>query len=87
MKRYWFYGRMPKDTVLEKSLSDEQKESVDFEKNRININNYHQFWLGYYVEDGWDFMRNGLEIIHIDEPKGNIARDKFKLIIKKIYGN
>jgi hypothetical protein len=85
-KRYWFYGSMPSQTTSEKELTDEQKKIVDSEKQRIDKDNFTHGWLGYKKEEGWDFMRHGLEIVYIEEERGNVARKQLKEIIVNRYG-
>ena len=86
MKRYWFYGSMPKDTIEEQELTDQQKDIIEQENNKINNDNFHTYWIGYKKENGWDFMRHGFEVLHVSEHKGNIARKKlFKLLKNKYY--
>lgn len=85
MKRYWFYGSMPKDTVLETELTDKQKQIIELENNKIDTNNYINSWLGYKKTSGWDFVRHGLEVIHVSEERGNIARKTFEDIIFEKY--
>lgn len=86
MKRYWFYGQMPSSTTLESELTEEQKNIIEKERERVNKKNYKQLWIGYKKNGGWDFMRNGLEVIYIEEDKGNIARKKLLEILKEKYG-
>lgn len=76
---------MPNDTIPEERLSEEQKKIVDLEKGRIDIDNFDRSWIGYKVNDGWNFMRHGLEVIYIEEPRGNIAREKLYSIIEEKY--
>jgi len=77
---------MPSQTTSEKNLTDEQKKIVYSEKQRIDKENFTNGWLGYKNETGWDFMRHGLEIVHIDEERGNVARKQLKKIIVERYG-
>ena len=85
-KRYWFYGSMPSQTTSEKELTQDQKKIIELEKQRININNFTQGWLGFKNEYGWDFMRHGVEVINIDEERGNVARRELSQILEKKYG-
>lgn len=86
-KRYWFYGSMPTDTIEESQLTQEQRKIVELENRRIDEDNYKYSWLGYKTNQGWDFMRHGLEVIHINEERGNIARSELKVIIDEKYGD
>jgi hypothetical protein len=85
MSKYWFYGVFPKDNIDEKFLTAEQKEIVAEEKLRINCDNYSRLWIGYKVDQGWRFMRHGLETILIEDHRGNIARKKLLSKLKEIY--
>ena len=85
MKRYWFYGTMPTHTISESELSEEQKKIIENEKKKIDDDNFIYSWLGFKQNVGWDFMRHGLEVIHINEEKGNIARMKLVKIIEEKY--
>ena len=85
MKRYWFYGSMPKNTIEENNLTQEQIQTINKEKQKINNQNYDKSWIGFKNGDGWDFMRHGFEVIYVNEEKGNIARDIFYRKIKEIF--
>ncbi len=85
MKKYWFYGIMPKDSIEEKDLSENQKEIIILENNKLTNENFEFGWLGYFREDKWEFMRHGLESIFIDDIRGNIARKKFVEVLKEKY--
>lgn len=85
MKKYWFYGIMPQDTILEKNLNEEQKKIIKTEKENLTKDNLYIGWLGYNKNDKWAFMRHGFEEIIIDESKGNIARKKFNKKLPEIF--
>jgi hypothetical protein len=83
MDEYWFCGIFPKKGISEESLTDKQKEIIEEEATKENIDNYQNGWLGYQVENGWKFMKHGQLVILIEEERGNIARimlyEKIKL--------
>ena len=85
MKNYWFYGIMPKDTISEEILTEDQKKIITEEKNKLNKQNLQNGWLGYYKDNKWAFMRHGFEEISIDDPRGNIAREKFEKLLPEIF--
>jgi hypothetical protein len=85
MKKYWFYGIMPRDAISENTLTEEQKQIIKEEKEKLNEDNLQHGWLGYNKEDSWVFMRHGFEEIIIDEPRGNIARKKFTELLPKLF--
>lgn len=85
MKKYWFYGIMPRDSVQENDLSEKQKEIIKEETGKLTKENLQHGWLGYYRGDKWEFMRHGIESIFVDDERGNIAREKFtKILVEKI---
>jgi hypothetical protein len=77
---------MPSSTVTEGSLTEEQIKIIESEKKRIDNDNFVQGWLGYKNGTGWDFMRHGFEVIHIDEDRANVARKNLQQIIHEKYG-
>jgi hypothetical protein len=85
MKRYWFYGTMPNQTVKENELTEEQKKIIELETERMSRDNYDRSWIGFCRDDGWDFMRHGFEVIFIKEQRGNVARQQLKQIIDNKY--
>lgn len=85
MKKYWFYGIMPKDTISEETLSEDQKKIIFEEKNKLTKENLYNNWLGYNKNNYWVFMRHGFEEVAIDEDRGNIARDKFNELLPDLY--
>jgi hypothetical protein len=76
---------MPKNTIDEKDLTDEQIRIVESENKKINNENFTNSWIGMKNGDGWDFMRHGFEVIHIYGERGNICRKKLAPIIEKLY--
>ena len=85
MKNYWFYGIMPKDAIPEETLTEEQQKIVIEQKNILTKENLTNGWLGYYKKDKWVFMRHGFEEISIDDPRGNIAREKFEKLLPELF--
>lgn len=85
MKKYWFYGLLPNDTVNENKLSEAQKKIIDKEKSALSKKNLHDRWIGYQVNDGWEFMRHGFEVVFIKESKGNIARLMLSKLLEKKF--
>lgn len=86
MKKYWFYGIMPKDAILESNLTQEQKTIIESENEKLTEENLEFGWLGYSRNDKWEFMRHGFELINIDESKGNIARKELIKKLKEKFG-
>ena len=87
MKKYWFYGIMPRDSIEEGNLTTEQKEIIKEENRKLTKENLAFGWLGYFRGNKWEFMRHGFESIFIDDLKGNVAREKFVAILKEKYNN
>jgi len=87
MKKYWFYGIMPIDSIDEISLTEEQKNIIRFEDDKINSENYHLGWIGFARDGTWEFMRNGIESITIEEEKGNVAREILFEVLKQKYSS
>ncbi len=87
MKKYWFKGIMPQDTIGEDDLTEEQKEIIKIQNSKLTKENLELGWLGFYKEDNWEFMRIGIESIFIKEKpsRGNIARLKLIDILKTKY--
>lgn len=86
MKQYWFYGIKLDSTIPENNLSEEQIKIIEFENNKINDENFDQFWIGFKRNDEeWNFLRHGFETIHIKETKPNIARQKLQFLLEKKY--
>lgn len=86
MKRYWFYGIMPKDVINEEYLSEKQKSIIKNEQEKLSQDNYQYGWLGFLRGSNWEFMRHGFETIIVEEIKGNIARTKLTQILSDKYG-
>lgn len=86
MKKYWFYGIMPKDIVEEENLSEEQKNIILEEKEKLSEDNYLHGWLGFSKNTYWEFMRHGFETITVNESRGNIARNKLLEVLNEKYG-
>lgn len=87
MKRYWFYGTMPSNTISESDLTDTHKDIIKKERARVNDDNYYCNWIGYKKKDGWDFMRHGFEVVFIEEEKANVARKKFYSLLDQKYNS
>lgn len=85
MKKYWFYGMLPKDAIGEDELTDSQKKIIEKEASALSKRNLFERWIGYQVKDGWEFMRHGFEVILIKEDKGNIARLRLIKILGKRF--
>jgi hypothetical protein len=85
MKKYWFYGIMPKDSIPEENLNEEQKKIITEQNNKLSKENLLTGWLGFNKDNKWFFMRHGFEEISIDESKGNIARKKLSNILLGKY--
>lgn len=85
MKKYWFYGIMPEDSIPEKELTQEQLTIIETQKSKLTKENLYNGWLGFFKNDGWYFMRNGFPEIFINESKGNIARKNFQKMLPEIY--
>lgn len=85
MKKYWFYGIMPRDSIDESKLTQAQKEIIESENKKLTEENLEFGWLGYFKNNKWEFMRHGLESIIIDESRGNIARKELILLLKEKY--
>ena len=85
MKKYWFYGIMPRDAISEESLTEEQKKIIKEEQEKLTEENLLQGWLGYNKEDKWIFMRHGFEEVIIEESRGNIARKKFEKLLPELF--
>lgn len=85
MKKYWFYGIMPKDAIDVSDLTEEHKKIIESENNKLTKDNLLFGWLGYFRNNKWEFMRHGFELIIIDEHRGNIARKKLEIVLKEKY--
>ena len=85
MKKYWFYGIMPRDSIEEDRLSEKQKEIITQESNKLTDENFSFGWLGFQRGNKWEFMRHGVESIIIDEEKSNVAREKLVDILNEKY--
>ena len=85
MKKYWFYGIVHNEYILEENLTDKQKNIINVEKQKLDNENLYNGWLGYFSNNSWRFMRNGFELIEINEEKGNIARKKLKNILSNKF--
>lgn len=85
MKKYWFYGIMPKDAISEDTLSEEQIKIIKKEEEKLTEENLHYGWLGYNKNNKWVFMRHGFEEVVIEESRGNIARKKFEKILPELF--
>lgn len=85
MKKYWFYGIMPRDSIEETRLTEKQKEIIEIENNKLTDENLEHGWLGYFRGDKWEFMRHGVESIFIDDIRGNVARELFVEVLKEKY--
>lgn len=85
MKKYWFYGIMPRDSIEETELTTIQKQIIEEENNKLTKENLEFGWLGYFRGDKWEFMRHGIESIFINDTRGNVARKKFIEILKEKY--
>jgi len=85
MKKYWFYGIMPRDSIEEKNLTTIQKEIIEEENVKLTKDNLEHGWLGYFRGDKWEFMRHGVESIFVEDMRGNVAREKFVKTLKEKY--
>lgn len=85
MKKYWFYGIMPKDSISENALTEEHKKLIKEEHKKLTKKNLFNGWLGYNKDDKWVFMRHGFQEIIINESKGNIARKKFENLLPELF--
>jgi hypothetical protein len=85
MKKYWFYGIMPRDSISEDRLTEKQKDIIVEESNNLTSENFSFGWLGFQRGDKWEFMRHGVESIFIEEERGNVAREKFVKILNEKY--
>ena len=87
MKKYWFYGIMPRDAIDENKLSEQQKIIVTEENENLTKENFQLGWLGFLRDNHWEFMRHGLELVVVKEPRGNVARMELGKILNKKYGD
>ena len=85
MKKYWFYGIMPRDSIAEDRLTEKQKDIILEESNNLTSENFSFGWLGFQRGDKWEFMRHGVESIFIEEERGNVAREMFVKILNEKY--
>ena len=85
MKKYWFYGIMPRDSIEEAKLTEKQKIIIEEEDSKLTKDNLEHGWLGYFRSDKWEFMRHGVESIFIDDIRGNVARELFVKVLKEKY--
>lgn len=74
MEEYWFCGIFPDTTVRSEELTEEQEKIIDEVNNSEDLGFIQHGWLGYKANEGWKFMKHGMQVEYVKEERSNIAR-------------